>query len=492
VIDGQAFLFAATRYDGVLTSWTIDHTGLTPANPYEYRGGLQAGGTASITQIDVNGATALLTGGGSADGGLQIHGITAVGQFVDHTQLGQDAGSLAGLSYGQTVTLGNGNQAIYGGITGTDSLGRLIFDPAGDLMSTVVIPDRNAWFAADITAVAAIEVAGTHYVLAASETENGVTAWALSNTGNVRETDSIGTDEGLWIAAPTAMEIATTGGQTYVILASAGSASLSVMSLDATGQLRTTDHIIDSRNSRFDGVSALAVVEHHGNIFVIAGGADDGISLFLLRADGTLLSRGHLTDTTRMSLENISAISAVSVSDGIDIFVASAQVSGITQLHFDTGPAGQNLQATPAGGLLPGSAGVDILTGAVGNDTLSGGAGGDVTVDGAGLDQMSGGAGADTFIIAYDTHTDIITDFELGVDQINLSAWPLLHSTQQLTFTDLANGIRISCGDDVLVVRSHNGYPIDPASFGVTDLLGDARIAQNIMPGSGQACVGPA
>lgn len=94
---------------------------------------------------------------------------------------------------------------------------------------------------------------------------------------------------------------------------------------------------------------------------------------------------------------------------------------------------------------------------------------------------MTGGVGADTFIFAYDT--DMITDFVQGIDQIDLSAWPGLRSTAQLTFTARTDGIRISYGNDVLIVVSADGQPIDPASFGPTTLIGDTRTPQNITPG---------
>ncbi|MFT4742057.1 MAG: serralysin [Yoonia sp.] len=305
----------------------------------------------------------------------------------------------------------------------------------------------------------------------------------MSNTGNVVAADTIGTDDGLWASAITGIEIATIGTQTYVIVAAAGSSSLSVMTLDGAGQMAVTDHVIDTLHSRFASVSAITVVEHHGDIYVIAGGADDGLSLFMLRADGTLLARGHIADTTQMGLENVSAITAVSVGNGIDIFAASSAVAGITQLHFDTGPAGLTLNAGPLDPVLSGAAGMDIINGGTGADRLSGGRGDDIISDGAGVDRMTGGAGADTFIIAYDTDTDMITDFVQGVDQIDLSAWPGLRSTAQLTFTPRADGIRISYGDDVLIVISADGQPIDPANFGATAWIGDARIAQNITPG---------
>ena len=436
MVDGQARLFASTHFDGALTSWTLTPTGVVLTDAVDYRGGLQAGGTGSIMQITVDGVTSLLTGGGTAAGALQTHDITATGLFAGRDVFGSAATPLAGLTHGETLTLGNGTQAIYGGLAGADGIGRLVLDTAGNVQSASVISDRTDVFAADVSAVAAIAVEDTQYVLTASGTENGVTVWDVANDGALTQTDSIGTDDGLWIAAPTAMEIATIGTQTYVVLASAGSSSLSVMSLDAAGSLEVTDHVLDSQNSRFASASALTVIEHHGNIYVVVGGADDGISLFLLRADGTLLARGHLADTTQMGLENVSAISAVSVGDGIDIFVASSQAAGITQLHFATGPAGQTLQATAAGGNMSGTAGMDILNGAAGNDRLIGGGGADVLSGGRGADKikggggndilngnkgndvLTGGGGHDTFIFA--DGNDTITDFSIRADQLHL------------------------------------------------------------------------
>lgn len=483
MVDGEARLFASTLYDGALTSWRLTPTGLALTDTLTYHGGFQAGGTSSIMAIEVNDGMSLLSGGGSGHGALQLHGIDVLGQFSSHSIVGQVATSLTGLVYGETIMLGNGTQAVYGGLAGADGIGQLVFDGAGRALSASVTADGPDVFAAAVSALAAIEVGGTQYLLTAAGTENGVTAWDVADNGTLSQAHSIGVEDGLWIAAPTAMEVATIGAQTYVILASAGSSSLSVMLISATGNLQVTDHVIDSLHSRFASASALTVVEHHNSIYVIAGGADDGISIFLLQADGTLLARGHLADTTQMSLENVSAISAVSVGNGIDIFVASSQVSGITQLHFATGSQGQTRQALPDGGTMSGSNGMDALSGAEGNDRLFGGEGDDILADGAGTDRLTGGIGADTFVFAYDDSTDVITDFEQGVDQIDLSAWPGLRSNAQLTFTPRADGIRISYGTDVLIVKSANGQPLDAAHFGEADLIGDARIPQNIIPG---------
>lgn len=47
-------------------------------------------------------------------------------QIAASDLLGPDAAPLAGLTHGQTITLGNGNQAVYGGLAGADGLGRLM------------------------------------------------------------------------------------------------------------------------------------------------------------------------------------------------------------------------------------------------------------------------------------------------------------------------------------------------------------------------------
>ena len=77
---------------------------------------------------------------------------------------------------------------------------------------------------------------------------------------------------------------------------------------------------------------------------------------------------------------------------------------------------------------LSGLDGDDELRGYIGADTLSGGDGDDLLVGGNDADTMTGGADADTFQIGnFESGTgaaaDAITDFQAGVDVINVSGW---------------------------------------------------------------------
>lgn len=74
---------------------------------------------------------------------------------------------------------------------------------------------------------------------------------------------------------------------------------------------------------------------------------------------------------------------------------------------------------------LSGRNGDDLLHGEAGHDRLFGGAGNDTLVGGSGQDTLKGGKGADTFVFSENPGRridhDIISDFESGIDQIDLS-----------------------------------------------------------------------
>ncbi|MBX2855343.1 MAG: cadherin-like domain-containing protein, partial [Rhodobacteraceae bacterium] len=67
---------------------------------------------------------------------------------------------------------------------------------------------------------------------------------------------------------------------------------------------------------------------------------------------------------------------------------------------------------------LDGGEGDDRLTGNQGDDVMIGGAGRDVMVGGGGNDTMTGGEGVDFFVFLNERGEDVITDFEVGTDNI--------------------------------------------------------------------------
>lgn len=72
---------------------------------------------------------------------------------------------------------------------------------------------------------------------------------------------------------------------------------------------------------------------------------------------------------------------------------------------------------------LKGGDGADRLEGGDGSDRLQGGGGDDVLVGGKGDDILIGWAGADTFAFGPGSGRDIVKDFAIGADTIDLTAW---------------------------------------------------------------------
>jgi serralysin len=481
-IDGTDFLVSTTRFDGVLSSWSLENGTLTLTDTLEFDGGDQPGSVSTLMTLDLGGTTGLLMGGGTG-GMLQTISLNNDGSFAAPTVLNTLPNDMTGLQHGVTVTLESGQHVTYGGMAGEDGIGQLNFASDGTLLGHASMTAPAGSFTNDIAAMTSAQVAGQTYLLSASSTENGVTSWVVGDDGTLTVIENLGTDDGLWISAPTAMETGTVGGTTYVVLAAAGSGSLSVMEIGDDGSLIIREHLLDTLDTRFGGVTSIEIVTHNGQTYVIAGGADDGISIFVLLEGGHLVARAHIADTTEMGLDNVSAITATGRGDGLDIYVASSSEPGVTQLRFDTGTAGVTVTATLAGGVLAGGVGRDILQGHNGDDLIDGGNGDDIIRDGLGSDTMTGGAGADVFILSQDGEVDTITDFTIGEDTIDLSLWPLLRDISQLTISLRADGMEIHYGDEVLIVLSANGQTIDYRDLENSDLIGGTRLPQSIEPG---------
>ena len=476
--DGTPMLISTTRFDGVLRSWDINGA-LNIADETAHQGGDLPGGTGSIMTLEITGGAAVLTGGGSG-GALQTHGVGANGSLGTPTTLPT---GMAGFQHGVTVQLGDGTQAIYGGLAGAAGIGRVDFSGAGTFAGSTLITASAGAAVAHISAVATTAVAGQSYIFTTSASANTFTSWAVANDGGLTEVQTIGVDDGLWVNAPSAMGVGMVGGATYVVLGAAGSGTLTVMEVGSDGSLILRDHLLDTLHTRFGGVTSIEVLSHNGQTLVIAGGADDGVSVFVLLEGGQLVARAHIEDTTFMGLDNVSAIAAQGAGDGLDIYVASSSEAGVTQLRLDMGPAGVTTTAVLAGGVLGGTAGNDILQGHDGADQIVAGAGDDILRDGAGSDVMTGGAGSDVFMLSLDGAVDTITDFTVGEDSIDLSLWPMLRDISQLNISIRPDGMEIRYGDELLIVQSADGQMIDYRMLTNDDLIGGSRLPSVLVPG---------
>ena len=171
--------------------------------------------------------------------------------------------------------------------------------------------------------------------------------------------------------------------------------------------------------------------------------------------DVTSDDHGFVTSVTPTSHTDVSGPTTVNFEitleapdDYADDTIA-VNVPGYGELTIDLSFGVEALNGTAGRDMLTGNGNANILRGFARSDVLDGAGGNDTLIGGMGNDEMTGGSGADTFVIVdglYFRGTDTVTDFENGIDVIDLSSFGLA-GFGDLTLTDATSSVMISVND---------------------------------------------
>ncbi len=441
------------------------------------------GNSARLMSFDVSGA-ASFTGqsflGAASDGFSTLnYGTTSL--YLSNARLAEvqappagamsDALDLTSLNSGQVadqVSLveveGSGGSYLISSLPTGDGLASLSAQ-GGSYTITSQITDPAVGALSDL---ASFDAYGSSWIVGSALGADTLESHTISSSGQLTHLGSFGAPDGLGINTPTDIAPLMLQGQPYMIVASAGSNSLSVLRLEADGSFTPVDHVLDDLNTRFESPILVETATYNGISFVLAAGADDGFSLFRLRADGKLHQLASVADTAGTTLNNISAATIGLNGTALDIFLTSSNEAGMSRYQLDLSSLGSDIVGTSGDDSLTGSQGDDLLLAGDGNDTLNGGAGADILVDGAGNDTLIGGAGADIFTLSPDGQDDSISDFQRGVDALDLSFYPLLHDPNALNYVATSFGARLSFQGETLFINSADGNPLSFAELTAT------------------------
>ena len=330
------------------------------------------------------------------------------------------------------------------------------------LASTAVMPLEWRLPYASIDRIIAVDCMGQKVLVSLSGLGNFIATHQVGRGGALLKGEYLGAGDTTGFDLPRDVVSVTMNGRSYLVVSSAGSSSLTTIRLAPDGQMTPIDHILDEGATRFQRATALEAVMLDGRAYVFAGGADDGISMFIMQPDGRLLHLDTIADDFGSSLADVSDIEAQIVDGRIVLYVSSSTEAGITQLTVDPGPTG--LTGIMGAVEAMGTAGNDLMLAGSRTTWMGGGDGNDTLVAGGASVALLGGRGADTFVPANMNGRVAIKDFEVGIDRLDLSQLGMVRSIYQLSYEAQSYGAKLRFHKTVIDIYTKDGQSL-PWSF---------------------------
>lgn len=465
VVGGRTMLYGVTHAGGGQTVWWVadpDRQVVTVAS-HPFGSGLRHQADPEAVLIDRPGGISLLTAG--------LHGASdAVRQLREDGALGSadDAMNLASLpadvltAHSLTTVSGLSMLAVTCHDLAAFSIWRQLDDGRLGRVDWAAAP-HGLPADAQVDRVVAIRIGSLDLIATASTRGNYIALHRILPDGTLGHGEFLGAARGAGFNGPRDIAHVEVGGQHFLVVSGAGSSSLTTLRVTPGGGLVPVDHVLDERTTRFEAATVLEAVSLDGRAFVIAGGADDGLSLFTVTPDGRLLHLQTIADRADLALADVSALAAQVVDGRIVVFAGSATERGLTQFVIDPGQTGQTRSVGE--GRHDGTAGDDLIQGGAGTTIIKGLDGDDILIAGAESVAMYGGRGADLFVPLPVDGRVAVKDFEMGVDRLDLSMLGMIRSTLQLRMTPQTWGIKIRFGETVIDVCSSDGRTLLPGLF---------------------------
>jgi serralysin len=339
------------------------------------------------------------------------------------------------------------------------------------LIDWLDVPAEAGSTAGAITALETMQLDSGAYLFALDDTLDHVTSYRVNDYGRAVFADQFETGDGSGYSGARLLEAVSAGGQDYLLFGSVGSNTITVLSLGTHGQMAEVFQLYDTTETRFYNIAVLESFTYRDRSFVVAGGNDNGVSLFELTPSGRLFLLENMPDDESPALDRVTAVSIHIRNNTIQIAVSSEGAVGVTVFDLNLRLMGAVIEGSAAGDLLWGDSYGNLMSGGDGNDRLLGRWGYDRLEDGAGRDAMWGGGGADVFVFADDNKTDYVMDFELGLDRLDLSALPMLYHYSALTIDPTTEGAMITFHDEVIILRTADRQPLSFEDFSQSDFI---------------------
>lgn len=303
--------------------------------------------------------------------------------MIENTDNVSDSGTLE-LTNVQAFTTGvvGGETFVFAG-GNDDGISVFRLESDNTLTSLFDIDDDNNLLLTNLRELEFVEIGGNP-ILVVTGNEDGISTFDIDTDGTLTELDQIPDDGALFLNNTQAMTMVEIGGTTFAVTSNshtAGNEGISTFSIDSSGIITFEDSIADNSDAalELDGARDIEAIEVGGTTFVIAGGNDDGLSVFSIDSSGVLTSEFNIADSSdpNLLLTNVKGIATATVGgssyvyaagddDGISVFEidSSGTLTSVENLNDDANTELLNVQSLET---IVGPSGETFLF-AVGND----------------------------------------------------------------------------------------------------------------------------
>ncbi|MEC7259476.1 MAG: calcium-binding protein, partial [Pseudomonadota bacterium] len=379
---------------------------------------------------------------------------------------------------------------------------------SGELRQVFNLPtSESAIYNRITTDLETVQIGGRSFVIASEVTVGSIMVYEIDRNGALTLVDqeTPGRDDP-W-GSPEALEVFTEDGNHYLAAGGYGNA-LAVFQISNGGALTEVEELTPPNSAPLGRVYDIEAQDIDGKQFLFAstGAVDELRSLRFVAEDDTI--NGNRNDNIRRGTESDDQIlgkgghDTLRGRDGDDMIDGgngndrllgmegadnlrggggTDRVDGGTGDDFLFGDDGEDLLLGRDGNdrmyggtgadRLIGHDGNDVMDGGGGNDRLFGGHGLDRLTDGAGADRLTGGPGLakDVFVFVQDGRRDVITDYQDGLDKIDLTAFGATLDFPQLVISQSGDDVSVSVMGEIIVIRGADGplsqFDLDQGDF---------------------------
>ncbi|CAN5376283.1 VCBS domain-containing protein [soil metagenome] len=299
-------------------------------------GALELDGASFITSADVGGTTYVFVAGG-VDNGISVFTLGLNGALTNTANV-TDGGALnlVGVS-GLTTITSNGATYLVAAGAGDNGLSVFRVSTGGALTSVHDVVDAGSLNLGGVSRVASATVSGNAYVFAAGTNDDGISVFRVQGNGKLTSVQNLSDNGTLELDGVKGLSTATIGGNVFLFAAGGVDDGVSVFNVAANGTLINTSNVTDDATLKLDGASDVATAVVGGVTYLfVTGAVDNGVSVFSVNASGVLTNVANVTDAAALRLAGATGVTA-SLFGATTYLTVGGTENGVSVFRVNTG-----------------------------------------------------------------------------------------------------------------------------------------------------------